>query len=352
MPLSQIESQLGRDVPQEDCLANPRAEIEVFRSRRDSAIMDLMTQRSLLLSDMCTRGRGEEINKAGLLWVCQSCFTANVPGTKLKRSPHDKEGPKYNAKPCTGCGLILDEQNTVSRFLVEDGLPEPGSSSGVPYMDGDDLRRRYQSVEASRRVRLDLKGFPYKSDAFYLEPKILVRKTGVGILAALDETGVRFPQTVFFYRLHPEVRAEGYVHEFLLAALLSRTMTYFLFKRYGQVDPARGHAHVTHERLKALPIPAVDFAVAEQRRRHDEVVARVQRLLSGDGEVGDRDDMLIDVALRTLWGLTADDGLHINLELAQVPDSQAIRDLFPGGTPKRILEGEEAVLEMPVAAPV
>jgi len=347
VPLSQIETQLGRDVPQEACIASPRAEIEVFRSRQDSLLMERMIERSTALSDLCTRGRGEEINKAGLLWVCQSCFTANVPGTKVKRDPASANGLKYKPKICTGCGLSLDETNTVERFLVEDLQGAATNGRVAPYIDGDDLTRRYGMLSPGRVIRLDLAGFPYKDSSFYREPKILIRKTGVGLMAALDVTGVRFPQTVFYYRLRPEAEEEGYDHEFVLAALLSRTMTYFLFKRYGQVDPARGHAHVTHERLKALPIPHVDFADADQKRLYDDVVTRARRLIGGESIIGSPDDMQIDVALRTLWGLDPDDGLYINLELAQVPDSQAMRDLFPGGMPKRILEGEDAVLKVP-----
>jgi hypothetical protein len=35
----------------------------------------------------------------------------------------------------------------------------------------------------------------------------------------------------YLYRLKPEMADQGYKHEFILAALLSRTMTYYVFKR-------------------------------------------------------------------------------------------------------------------------
>jgi hypothetical protein len=199
-------------------------------------------------------------------------------------------------------------------------------------------------------LNLDLKGFPYKDKRFYDEPKILVRKTGVGILAACDTTGVRFPQTVFFYRLLAAQQRAGYRHEFVLAALLSRTMAYFLFKRYGQVDPSRGHAHVTHKRLEALPIPRVNFFDSKQKALHDEIVRLAGELLDGSAELGGTEDMRIELALRELWGVSADDGLHINLELAQVPEGQVVRDLFPGGLPKQILSTANADAEALVAA--
>ena len=338
VPLSQIESKLGRDVPQDRALGNDGYEIEVFRSVRDDRIMGAMLASSVALAKLCDRGRGEEMSKAGLLWVCPSCFTASVPATKRKADPRNPGGPKYNIKLCPGCGLELREDQISERNLVTGGdASTADGTQRAPYLDGDDISWRYQSVETKKVLHLDLKGFPYKRASLYSAAKILVRKTGVGMMAAYDESGARFPQTVFFYRLKPGRLAEGYRHEYVLAGLLSRTMAYFLFKRYGQVDPSRGHAHVTHKRLEALPLPEVNFSNRSQRDLHDEIVDLARKLLDGSAAPGGPEDMRIETALRELWGVSAEDGLHINLELAQVPAGQSIRALFPGGLPKQIL---------------
>ncbi len=353
MPLSQIESKLGRQIPQDRALAAKEFEIEVFRSVRDDEIMDQMVGSSIALSELCDRGRGEEMSKSGLLWVCPSCFTASVPATKRKADPNNPDAPKYRNKACPECGLLLDEENVSERFLVEPGGPDDRETR-AGYVDGDDLTRRWQAVQPVKSIDLTLKGFPYKEDLLYAAPKILVRKTGVGLMAAYDASGARFPQTVFFYRLRAGAQAEGYREQFVLAALLSRTMAYYLFKRYGQVDPARGHAHVTHKRLEALPIPRVDFDDTAQRQRHDEIVQLAEILLAGEADTGGKEDMRIELLLRELWGVSAEDGQHINLELAQVPEGQVLRELFPGGLPKQILsaanaETEPLTAEVPVA---
>jgi hypothetical protein len=70
----------------------------------------------------------------------------------------------------------------------------------------------------------------------------------------------------YLYRLKPEMADQGYKHEFILAALLSRTMTYYVFKRFAEVDPARAHAKLTHARLESLPIPDVEFSSTEAAR--------------------------------------------------------------------------------------
>ena len=314
--------------------------------------MDRMIHSSISLKDLCDRGRGEEMSKSGLLWVCPSCFTSSVPATKRKADPRNPDGPKYRDKACPGCGLLLNEKNVNKRFLVVAESPSD-QKDRVGYVDGDDLTQRWQAVEPFKSIDLDLKGFPYKDASLYGAPKILVRKTGVGLMAAYDTTGARFPQTVFFYPLRSKYAKEGYREQFVLAALLSRTMAYYLFKRYGQVDPARGHAHVTHKRLEALPIPRVDFTNASQRDGHDEIVQLAEVLLKEEAQIGGVEDLRIELLLRELWGVSGEDGQHINLELAQVPEGQVLRELFPGGLPKQILstanaESEALIAEVPI----
>jgi hypothetical protein len=134
------------------------------------------------------------------------------------------------------------------------------------------------------------------------------------------------------------MESEGYSNLFLLGVLLSRTTAFYIFKRFGEVDPARAHAKVTHTRLSTLPIPKIDFTERREKRLHDEVAELAKNLLQGVVPVGGHEDMRIDIALRELWGLSAEDGLYINLELAQLPAGQVIRDLFPKGPPKRVLK--------------
>ncbi len=351
VPLTQIEAKLGRVIPQDRAIAAEGSEIEVFRSVEDDEIMGRMINSGIRLNDLCDRGRGEEMSKSGLLWVCPSCFTSTVPATKRKADPDNPDGPKYRSKPCPSCGLLLNEANASQRLLVVTERPN-GQGGRAGYVDGDDLTRRWQAVKPLKSIALDLKGFPYKDASLYDAPKILVRKTGVGLMAAYDTTGARFPQTVFFYRLRPKYKKEGYREQFVLAALLSRTMAYYLFKRYGQVDPARGHAHVTHKRLEALPVPRVDFTNAGQRERHDEIVQLAEELLAEKAETGGAEDLRIELLLRELWGVSGEDGHHINLELAQIPEGQVLRELFPGGLPKQILstanaESEALIAEVP-----
>ena len=326
LPLTQVEAQRARRVPVARSLASPRREIEVFRGKRDDTIMGTMVARSMALGNLCTRARGEEMNKGGTAWGCPSCLSPTVPGEK-------KKGGGYKSKKCPTCGHTISEETATRLTLVTD--VQPSSSTGwAAFIDGDDVSRRYQAVTASKWLNTAVPGWHYKDAALYEPPKLLVRQAGVGIVATLDRTSARCPQSVYIYRLLERYAAAGYSHEFVLAALLSRTMAYYVFKRFGEIDPAKAHAKLTHERLSTLPIPLVNFTDRVQQGAHDAVTANATALLAGTAPLGGAEDRAVELGLRQFWGLSPDDGAYINREFLDVPDSQVVRDLFPSGVPK------------------
>ena len=323
VPLRQIEAQRTRELPTQRTLDSPGREIEVFRGRRDDDIIRRMMERSDRLESVCERGRGEEINKTGVLWVCPSCMSVTTPGLKTK-------GGGYEPKQCPNCGLLLAETTVSATRLVIDH-----TTGGVvaPYMDGDDITSRYAKIKPTKWLRLDQHGWPYKSATLYEGEKIVLRQAGVGVVATLERHGCRVPQSVYIYRLRPSAQVGGRKNEFVLAALVSRTMTYLVFKRFAEIDPAKAHAKLTHARLADLPIPRVDFGDPAQAGAHETICGAAVRILEGKSELGGADDLRIELELRKLWGLNADDGAYINGEFFDVPDSQIVRDLFPSGPP-------------------
>ncbi len=191
-PLTQIESQRTRLIPTARVLSTPSREIEVFRDERDDRIIASMESRSVRLSELCTRGRGEEINKEGLVWVCPSCMHPNTPGKKEK-------GGGYRAKKCTRCEHLLNAGNVDLMHLVTATRP---AGSAVTFIDGDDVSRRYRRVRPNKWLSLVVAGWNYKDAELYKAPKILVRQAGVGISATLDETDSRCPQSMYMYRVN------------------------------------------------------------------------------------------------------------------------------------------------------
>lgn len=337
VPLTQIEAQLARLIPIERTLRSPSVEVEVFRGIDDDRIIATMESHGSAVESLCKRGRGEEINKSGWVWVCPSCLAPTTPGEKLK-------GGGYDAKKCPGCGCELTAESVQTQYIVigpETLLKEkPPAKEIVPFIDGDDVNRRYRKVVPDKSMWIGLDGWKYKDAALYKGPKLLVRQAGIGVSATLDMTDARCPQSVYVYRLREEELEKGYKHEFVLAALLSRTMAFLVFKRFSEVDSAKAHPKLTHDRLAKLPIPRVDFSRAAEKKAHGKVVAQVQLLLGGKAQLGGSEDREIEQILRELWGIPSEDGAYINGEFFVMPDSQVLRDLFPQGAPKPVRREE------------
>lgn len=324
LPLTQIEEQRSKLVPTSRALESPSHDLEIFRGVADDAIMGKMSARSTELGTICRRGRGEEMSKTGLQWVCPNCLSPTVPGAKDK-------GGGYKDKNCPKCGHHLTESNVQEAQLVTPFRPD---GDAVTFIDGDDVNHRYQAVVPHKWLRLGVSGWEYKDPDVYHPPKILIRQAGVGLTATLDVTASRCPQSMYIYRLTDEATAKGYALEFVLGTLLSRTMLYFVFKRFAEVDPAKAHAKMTHDRLAALPIPIVDFGNPMEKGKHDQIVRSVRRLLAETASVGGEDDSDIELALRGLWGISPGEGAYINGEFFDLPEGQVLSDMFPSGRPR------------------
>jgi adenine-specific DNA-methyltransferase len=312
--LAQLEASLSRRIPQARSLTNPGLPLEMFRDERDDQLMQRMDMAGEALATICSRARGEEMAKSGLLWKCTGCQSLNNPGVKAK-------GGGFHPTDCKSCGRQLSDATAEASFLIKDSRESAGPRA-VPFIDGDDLPGRYKAVRASRWLTLDT-DFKLKAPETYVGPKILLRQAGVGVAATLDDSDSRCPQSVYIYRVKPEHQRHS--NEWVLAVLLSRTMAYYVFKRFAEVDPARAHAKLTHTRLSNLPIPRLRL----DDTRHQQIKADVRSLLAGTSALGGEADWRIESAVRELYGLTAQDGAYIDRELQSLPRSQAIEELFP-----------------------
>jgi hypothetical protein len=330
VPLTQVETQRGRWIPQSRSKGDNHFSIDIFHDRQDDTIFESIYRNSQSLDSICIHGRGEEMSKSGLYWICPSCMSPTVPGAKLK-------GGRLADKLCAQCGATLHSDSVESRELViepEDDLlvnPTAGILRSAPFLDGDDIAHRYRIASPKKIINIGLPGWEYKDPAIYESEKILIRQAGVAIVATIDRTGAWCPQSIYIYRLTPETIYAGYSHEYLLAALLSRTMAYLIFKLFGEVDPDKAHPKLTHTRLLKLPMPKLDFTNDRHRFLHSQIVENVNRLLDKTDSLGSVADRQIEIALRELWGLSGDDGTYITSQFADLPDSQPLRELFPEG---------------------
>ena len=323
-PLTQLEAMLRQTVPQSVCERDDERQISVLASEWDLDLLKRVDARSRTLGRISEHARGDEINADGNLWRCGNCMTYTVPGEKAKVAG-------YKNKNCPSCGANITSRDAVLDTLISDTARWPYT---FPYVDGRGLIHRYDSPP-HRYLRTDLSPLVprLKRADLFRGPKILIRQAGVGVVATLVDDGSRCPQSVYIYRVTEDARLEGYSNEFILACLVSRTMNFVVMKRFGQIDPARAFAKLTHARIEALPIP--DLVEPADKIKATEITVLVRKMLT-ERQLGGQIDHRIEYLLRGLWDITPDEGRYINGFFSNLPDGQAVRDLFPDGAPTSV----------------
>ncbi len=323
-PLTQLESGLAQSNFQEIAADDPDQKIRVLASAADIKLLARIHHESVALGELTYHGRGDEINAEGLIWRCGNCMAYTVPGEKSK-------GGSYKDKICPNCNAIVTARDIAPYSLIAEYHAAPYVA---PFVDGHALVHRY-GRPVRRFMRVDVSPLipALKPVELFHGERIMIRQAGVGVVATLVNDFSRCPQSVYLYWAKREVEQEGYTNEFILACLVSRTMNFIVMKSFGEIDPARAFAKLTHARIIPLPIPKLATAgaksLAEEVTRHVRVLLESQRL-------GGEDDQEIEKILRQLWGITPNEGRYINGFFSELPEGTAVQDLFPDGAPEAV----------------
>ena len=157
-----------------------------------------------------------------------------------------------------------------------------------------------------------------REEFIFNRPKIVIRKTGSGVVAALDNQNYYYEQSLFSIskkELDPVVNLK-----FILGILNSSLSNYLLksnpFSKKDTFPQIRLHW------LKSLPIRTIDFSNPTEKAQHDKLVALVDSMLElqekyhdarmeRDKELYERQikvvDAQIDQLVYDLYGLTEEE---------------------------------------------
>jgi hypothetical protein len=168
-----------------------------------------------------------------------------------------------------------------------------------PLIVGEDVDRH--SCRASRAIRVGIPGIRYKRPETFARPKLLVRKTGLGVKAALDESGALTNQVVFHFLARPA--APPGILDYLEGILCSRVLLAWYLKRHGETE-WRSHPYVTQHVIRNFPIPLPSSrAEVAQAVAIAEAVCRRRRVRHHDSE----EDLEVERLVAGLFGLTQSD---------------------------------------------
>ncbi len=236
------------------------------------------------IGDYLISHRGVELSKKGKIIQCPLC---------KKWMPQ----PKGNIQEvvCKHCGYKGNLQSfATDTIITRDRLT---SQRGYPFLSGEDLDRYF--YRSKSQILFNYQGINYKSLSLYTQPKILVRKTGVGITAVLDYDNNVVNQVVYMLTLRN--RSFRVPLEFFIAVINSRITTFYIIKKFGSANWCT-HPYLSQAMVDELPVPNFnDFSESDWHKVRD--ICNYVKTIYQVGGIADGIDVLIEKELLQLFKL-------------------------------------------------
>ena len=247
-------------------------------------------------------GRGVEISKKGSIVYCPFCQSAQ--GYKKQQLIDGK-------KECTHCGQEFCIKPTDVSSVVD---RVSKNSNQVRFYVGESIHR--YCLDGTFCIKPNIKGINYKSSDIYSPPKLLIRKTGLGIYGTIDRSNSLVSQTV--YVLKYIINDEIVPMEYYLALLNSRVVYYYYLKLYGE-NEWKSHPYLTKKIIFSLPIRPYEGNELDQR-----IISMAKSLLQSYDY---RTDLQLENLILTKYRLNDTDKMIIAQEMSRLPDLSAVENM-------------------------
>lgn len=266
----------------------------------EEALLDKLTSNTIDWASLFVFGRGVEISKSGRIVYCPQCNYAQ--GYKKNQL---KEGMKI----CTNCG----GQIPVTAGTIQNVISQ-NPDNGVLIFVGENIRR--YSISGENYIMPNIEGINYKNMELYDPPKLLVRKTGLGIYSAIDYSGSMTSQTVYILRFADKNNQTPL--EYYLALINSRVVYYYYLKAYGE-NEWKSHPYLTKQIIFSLPVrPYTDSAIDR------EIVEKAKELIQ---RYDHNTDVMLEELIMEKYELTKDEQYLIIKEMNSLPDLSAVNNM-------------------------
>ena len=269
-------------VPRQRFASNPNMEFTLDVRADESAVDRMLAKGGVDWDEWLWIGRGIEIGKNGQTLHCDQCGT-------YRPFPKNGVGPKTR---CSSCGTTYTAKSQIRQIVQHREVG--GESAWNPVIVGEDVHR--YRCEPTREVLIDLPGIRYGDTEMLRRPKLLVRKTGVGLRAAVDRSRSLTLQTV--YHFIPKDELPDLVLDYLAGVLNSKVMLAFHLRWSGESE-WRSHPYITPSTIKTLPVPT-PFTNGTTLSEQAATIAWLARRRS-DGEMVEGQ---IEALVEELFGLT------------------------------------------------
>ena len=305
LSLEMIRKAHSHMVSQKRFASNPNAEFTLDIRSDETAIAKMLDRDKYDWDKWLWIGRGIEIGKSGTTLRCEGCGEYRVL---------PKNGPGPNVK-CFKCGMAFSVTSSIHQIVWrrKDSLEQNWS----PMIVGEDVDR-YTS-EPRREVLINLPGIRYADSKLLRQPKLLIRKTGIGIRAAVDMSGALTIQTVYHFipkdeSLHPML--------FYLAGVLNSKVMLAFHLRWSGESEWRSHPYVTPSTIKTLPVPTPFDNGFSMSDKASAIAALAQR--RSEQEMVERE---IEVLIEDMYGLTTSERQWVDEVIGSAQELRGISEM-------------------------
>lgn len=275
-------------------------------SEQFSAIIRVIESMGGAWTQWVASGRGVEIGKSGALVRCRRCGQHRQP-------------PRGGAaRTCSVCG---NQSGWTAVTATSRLRPQDNEHEWAPLIVGEDVRR--YEISPSRWLQLGLDGVQYKDRSTYALPKLLVRKTGLGLNASLDTSGSFTTQVVFHYVARQS--APEFFLDYLEGVLCSRVLLAVHLSRTGETE-WRSHPYVTPKVLMTLPIPTREPGTQGWQQARA-IAAAAKAVRSAPVESRVEAESAVDRLVAGLFDLDAEGCAWVDSVLARTQSLQAFAHL-------------------------
>lgn len=289
-------------IPQEHFWNNDRFQFDIQIKSSENVIDKINRQECNKLDFFLEGSRGVELSKTGKIVQCPFCsLFLPLPS-------------KGNETRCIHCGNTIPEYDLVNSQRIIIGTNDQETSK--PIIVGENIHR--YSVSQNRFIDTKFNGINYKSSKIFAGPKILIRKTGIGVSAAIDYSDSLCNQVVYSYKTKNSCK---YPLELFLAILNSRLAFYYLTGNSGETA-WRSHPYLTQKEINCFPIPSLEGISDEDLSVLVSKVREYQNTKDGSC------DLWLELFVGKLYGMDSSDYKIIYKHINSAEHLQVIRELL------------------------
>lgn len=314
MTFHEAEKALSHPVNQSRFLKNIGYSFNIDLNTGLENVFNKVVSAQKTLSNYLSSTRGIELSKKGNVYQCKLCEQWHPL-------------PKSDAATCKNCNSV----NLIAHCSVDNIIHTEKNKGRKQLLVGEHIKR-YASLP-SLWIDTGRDGINYKSDEIYQKPKIVIRKTGIGISSSIDYTNSYTNQVVYIFRtIQSNIDLPL---EFYLAVINSRLVFFYITMMNGE-NEWKSHPYITQSQILNIPIPDLSTLNGSQVTKIHKLSIELKKFLSEGKKIPKRLDAKLEKMTADIYKITQRDYKSIfsvidkcqDLLPVQALKSISIEDIF------------------------